>query len=213
MNRENVLDDLIPSGAGGAAAVLLTHGGRAIFATPLAFLQADPKAVGFHLIGGQRRPTESWADAAIREVAEEIGIDVKLVSARETVLATSDEIEGSVSVTDQPKPFCVYRRTSAGDKGFYHGDVHWVVGYLAEPVARMGDFSRELAFVLLLTHYMLERTRVGNVTFGDIKASHDGSELLVQDGISLDPSRVVRPTGLALATARIRSLGGARDAF
>jgi hypothetical protein len=196
------LRELIPRSQEAAAAVALKYRGLYVFGAPLKYIDFYERVIYFHLIGGRCNKGEAWADAAQREASEEISETVSLVPAGVTRLVTSDGREQRILLSDSPRPFCVYKRTAADDRGFYQKSVRWVVAYRSRPLKMSVRPHAELAFVLYLTAEMLRRALDGSLSYKQVAFTRDGSTIVLRRGVRLDHSALAIPAGAAAVLAR-----------
>lgn len=183
-----------------AAAIKLQ--GLHVFSSPEKFANLHSPKIPFHSLGGRCFKREHWPKAVIREIREETGKELSIVSASRTRLVTSSGMEGLIELADQPRPFCLYKRSNEHDDNFHHRRVRWLVGYLGKIDADALAPMRELAFLLLLTDAALARTAREPVSYRELARYTDGSCIVVKRGFKLDWTKVAAPEGLALLLAQ-----------
>jgi 8-oxo-dGTP pyrophosphatase MutT (NUDIX family) len=196
------LADHVPADAPASVVGLVERGDTMVFVVPGRFLRRPGDSLAFHNVGGKRQPGEGWLAALQRESMEEIGVRLEVLSAPATrYLTTAGELD-PVDVADEPRPYCIYHRTREVDPRVTEPAVAWIVGYQARIDPRTAvEPQSEIAAVLLLTPELVRATASRRVTYADIAATADGSELLVHPSADLDRNRVAVPAGLAALPA------------
>lgn len=192
------LEDRIRSGDGVSVVASVRQGEHSLFVIPRRFVGNSEQELPFHSIGGKKQRTEGWVEALQREAIEEIGAELEIKSARFTrELTTSAEFD-SYDLDEDPRPYCIYRRTRDVDPEVMESEVLWIVGYEASLAADVTvEPLAEIAAVLCLTNAMLSRTARERVTYDQIRKAKDGSRVTLQAGLEFDWSRIAVPTGLA----------------
>jgi hypothetical protein len=192
------LEDMIAPTETAAVVALVKRERSFVFVVPKRFLDQHDGELPFHSIGGKRQKGEDWIQTLQRECMEEIGSRLEVRSSAFTrEITTSAEFE-PINLSNEPRPYCVYKRTRDMDPEVVEPEVLWIVGYEADldPAAAIEPRS-EIAAVVHLTNDMLRRTARGRVTYAQIRRSKDGSGVQVQAGVDFDYERVAVPTGLA----------------
>jgi 8-oxo-dGTP pyrophosphatase MutT (NUDIX family) len=192
------IGDMITSGDSSAVAALVDRGGIWVFVVPKRFLALEGEELPFHSIGGKRGNDEDWVGALQREASEEIGARLDIKSSEFTRDITSSAEFDPLTLSDFPRPYCVYKRTRVMDPEVMEPEVLWIVGFEAElsPDITIEPKS-EIAAIVYLSQNMLRRTARERITYESIRRAKDGSGIRVQPGIEFDFSRIAIPTGLA----------------
>jgi hypothetical protein len=175
-----------------------------VFAIPLRYMKEKSKEIPFHGIGGKRQHNETWADTAKREVFEETGAKISLISSGHTHFHTTGAELDSVDLEDSPRPFCLYKRTRDADPNFAHPEVLWLVGYEGDLVIKSLDEltpRAEIGVLVCVTGDVLLRTLQEKVTYRDIERCGDGSRLILGSNATLDLDTRAIPAGLAILVA------------
>jgi hypothetical protein len=193
-----------------SVAAALKINGLNIFATPSKFINRFQKLILIHSIGGRCQKNEPYPDALKREIAEEIGINVLLLSSSKTkiifgehsknITSISDNPKNITSISDNPKPYCVYIRTNKKDVNFYSSDVRSMIGYKVESMMASITPSEELGLIVFLTDKMLIKCISGKVSLRDILNSNDESKAIITHR-KIDLRKSVIPAGLAMILA------------
>jgi 8-oxo-dGTP pyrophosphatase MutT (NUDIX family) len=189
---------MITSGDSSAVAALVDQGGIWVFVVPKRFLALEGEELPFHSIGGKRGNDEDWVEALQREASEEIGTRLDIKSSAFTRDITSSAEFDPLTLSDFPRPYCVYKRTRVMDPEVMEPEVLWIVGFEAElsPDITIEPQS-EIAAIVYLSQNMLRRTARERITYESIRRAKDGSGIRVQPGIEFDFRRIAIPTGLA----------------
>ena len=197
--RYTNLQELIPQGAPVAVASIVRHHQFFVFVVPQRYSDRRDKEVPFHGIGGKRMPGEELTAALHREVKEEVGVGITIIpSDRTRFLSSGVEID-PIKVTNEPKPYCVYRRSREVDPNFEEEDVLWLIGYEAELKAKNFLKPRsEAAALVYLTGDALRKCIHERVTYQQINDLGDGSRIILREGYIFDLNRRAIPVGLAL---------------
>lgn len=185
-----------------SVAASIKYGPLHLFVVPWRYAHNDPNTAFFHSVGGRCLKTETFLECLYREVDEEIGEHLIVVSAHQTRLITSDHQERIISVADVPRPLWLYRKTSISDESFHHNDVNWLIGYQATIMEKPRKPKSEIAVLMMLSDEMLRRSLAEPISYRQIAGGTDGSEVIVREGLSFDFSKLARPTGLAAILAR-----------
>jgi len=74
-----------------------------------------PDEIFYAGIGGHKEAGESWLDCAYREVQEEIGTEVKILSSAETWHINRNEKIEKVILRDRPTPLALYEMIHPAD--------------------------------------------------------------------------------------------------
>lgn len=192
------IGDMITSDDPSTVAALVDRGGIWVFVVPKRFLALEGEELPFHSIGGKRGNDEDWLEALQREASEEIGAHLDIKSSAFTRDITSSAEFDPLSLSDFPRPYCVYKRTRVVDPEVMEPEVLWIVGFEAELSPDIAIEPRsEIAAVVYLSQNMLRRTARERITYESIRRAKDGSGVRVQPGIEFDFSRIAIPTGLA----------------
>jgi hypothetical protein len=184
------LELLIGRGAQITVAAVAKIRGYFLFSIPIRNLALNPDVVEFHALGGKPDPGEAWVDAIQREVEEESGLRARVRAASSTLFLDNENQPVYQKVSDKPAPQLARKRVK--DK------VLWTLGY---DVYFVGDVEptpkAETAALLLLSPAMLRRSRDECVTYDDVLKAQDGSRVITRREIQIEPTRQLKPGGLA----------------
>jgi 8-oxo-dGTP pyrophosphatase MutT (NUDIX family) len=203
------LDDMIAARDRTAVVALVEHAGVWVFVIPKRLMNDPGEELAFHSIGGKRQAGEDWIEALQREAVEEIGVELDVKSSPLTRDITTSAEFDSLTLSDSPRPYCVYKRTRAIDTEIAEPEVLWIVGFEATLKADYAEPRSEIAAIVYLSSEMLKRTARERITYDDIRSAGDGSGLRLQPGIEFDYQRIAVPTRLAaLPTFRAQGVVG-----
>ncbi|WP_426992167.1 NUDIX domain-containing protein [Methylomonas sp. CM2] len=172
-----------------------------LFVIPIRFLIAAENFISFHSVGGKVAENEDYIEGLKREVNEEIGISIQVNHALTTKLLSSHSDIGEINLDDPVSPKYIYKRTRPGVSSQIQSTV-WLLGYHSELVDGGNPYPREeIAAILYLTPALLRECISRKVTYHEILEVNDGSQLIIQSGISFDKSKIAMPMGLAAILA------------
>jgi hypothetical protein len=173
-----------------------------LFVIPNRYIGVDENEIPFHGIGGKVNNNENFLDAIIREVKEEVNLDIDISDSPETSYHTSAAHLSSISLSDTPRPYCIYKRTRQGDINFSDADTLWIIGYtgrLDETQVKLENLSphAEVGAIVILTAKTLIKTLDSDFTYNDIKKAGDGSQVIHRASTNFNYSAKAVPAGLA----------------
>jgi len=198
------LTKFIPPGDATTVALAAKYHQFYVFAIPSRYIRPGNKEIPFHGIGGKRKSDEDWIVAIERESTEEIGVPIMINSSARTRFHTTGAELPPISLDDNPRPYCVYKRTREADFNFAHPDVLWLIGYEGTLKIKSLDELKpraEVGAVICLTGDMLLRTLQEKVTYRDIEKAEDGSRIIVGSDVALEMNARAVPAGLAIIVA------------
>jgi hypothetical protein len=175
-----------------------------VFAIPLRYMMEKTKEVPFHGVGGKRHQDEDWAETAKREVLEETGANISLISSGHTHFHTTGAELESVDLEDDPRPYCLYKRTREADPNFAHPEVLWLVGFEGDLMIKSLDELKprsEIGGLVCLTGDVLLRTLQEKITYREIETAGDGSRVILGSNVNFDLDVRAIPAGLAILVA------------
>jgi hypothetical protein len=167
-------------------------------------LERDERELEFHYIGGKRGFGENWVEALLRESREEIGTALTIRSSMSTRDLTTDAEFEPLHLSDDPRPYFVYKRTRGGAPETADPGILWIVGFEATLAAGTTiQPSREIAAILKLTPELLRKTARETVTYEQITKATDGSCIIVRQDVDFDYKRIAKPAQLASLTVKV----------
>jgi hypothetical protein len=177
-----------------------------VFAIPKRYIGINDNEIPFHGIGGKINGGENLLEAIIREVKEEIDLDIEIQSSPTTIYYTSGAQLHPVALSDSPRPYCIYKRTRQGDINFLDTETLWIVGYIGrldETQVKIENLSphAEVGALVILTADTLIKTLITDFTYNDIAKSKDGSRIIHNQKVNLNYSAKAVPAGLATICA------------
>jgi 8-oxo-dGTP pyrophosphatase MutT (NUDIX family) len=151
-------------------------------------------------IGGHREPGEDWLSCAHREVLEEVGTDVEILSAPVTWHIPQSGFARQVEVTDRPRPLALYEMIHPPGTPRAN-QVYRIVVYQA----RLRSLPRRLAedevqAVIALTREQVIRGPERKPTLADLL--NEGAQIVAQ-ARPLDGRLRLYPLGTAAALAHV----------
>jgi 8-oxo-dGTP pyrophosphatase MutT (NUDIX family) len=183
---------------------LAQDSGRRLFVIPTRLLERNGRELEFHYIGGKRGRDESWIDALQREAREEIGTELIVRSSTITRDLTTDAEFEPLHLSDNPRPYFVYKRTRENPREAPDADILWVVGYEARiPSGALIEPCQEIAAVVSLSADLLRRCAREIITYRQIADATDGSSIVVHSGVSFDYGRIAKPAHLASLSVKV----------
>lgn len=199
--ESTTLEKLISNDQKITVAAFLKRDDKFIFAIPERYLDSSPTEILFHAIGGKKEIHETFTEALNRESLQEIDATLQIVSNPRTRYFTSGGEMRPINISNNPQPFCIYKRTRETDVNLAPKEM-WLIGYEAtiRPEAVIKP-SSEVAALLILTGDMLIKTLHDEITYNQINCSIDGSSVIIKEGCSFDYNKFAVPTGLATIIA------------
>jgi len=184
-----------------AVAAILKHQERYIFTIPARYIQEGQSEIKFHAIGGKKEKNENWINALLREIKEETHLtQIEVVSSRFTKYMTSNANLSGIDISDNPKPYCIYKRTQSLDTTLPAKSVMWLVGYETKLTLNESEQIkpfREAGCILYLTEKMLKATAEHKVSINDIEFEDDGSAIVLREDLKINKNARLIPSGLA----------------
>ena len=193
------ISDFAPEDAEvGVGLALQNNEGRYIFALGGSRYRSVSNEILCAGIGGHKEHGESWLDTAYREVREEIGGEVSIVSSNETwIIKSSGEIDTLV-LNDEPTPIILYEMVHpAGTPRA--GQIYRIVIYRAQLIGSPGDLQcHEVHGVIALSRKQVHEELQTKPTL--VELLNGGGELIAGgEGLSgqtrLDPIGTARALG------------------
>jgi hypothetical protein len=199
-----VLEDMIDAENLASVVALAEQGGRRIFVIPYRLLERNGKELEFHYIGGKRGSGEGWIQALQRESLEEIGTELTIKSSTFTRDLTTDAEFEPLQLSEDPRPYFVYKRTREVAPETADPGILWIVGYETTiPADMIIEPSREIAAVVTLSPELLRKTAREMVTYERIARATDGSGITVRRGVRFDYKRIAKPAQLASLSVKV----------
>jgi 8-oxo-dGTP pyrophosphatase MutT (NUDIX family) len=185
------------------AGCLKTRAGQYVFVIPRRYLAENGRDIRYHCPGGKPTAGEGLVAALHRELREELGVEVDVVSSQlVTRYVTSYVEQKPLRVTDKPQPAIVYNRIREDDPNLGSSD-QWIVAWdVSLRPADEGEPSKirprsEIGAVLYLSPELLNATATRRVSYREIQGAKDGSKLVVMQGLGFDAEKSAVPTGVA----------------
>jgi hypothetical protein len=176
-----VLQDMIDAENLASVVAVAGQAERRIFVIPCRLLERNDRELEFRYIGGKRKRGEGWTEALKRESLEEVGAELTIQSSTYTRDLTSDAEFEPLNLSDNPRPYFVYKRTRGVAPETADPGILWIVGYVAIIAAEASVRpSHEIAAVVKLTPQLLRETAREAVTYERIARASDGSGIIVQ---------------------------------
>jgi 8-oxo-dGTP pyrophosphatase MutT (NUDIX family) len=193
--------DFAPDHVEAGVGLALEHGdGRYLFFLAGARHHCPPGELFYAGIGGHREPGEDWLACARREVREETGAQVELLTASITWHVASDGRMSQVDLADQPRPLALYEMIHPPGTP-RPGELYRIVIYRARlrgrPEALPPD---EVRGVIALTRRQVVQGLERKPTLAQLLA--EGASL-VAGGEDLSPALRLYPLGTAAALAHL----------
>lgn len=198
------IDDFAPAKveAGVGLALQDEHARFLFFVAGLRFHCPDGELL-YGGIGGHREPGEGWLDCARREAREEIGAEIKIISAPQTWFLPADGNIRTIAVDDEegiPHPLAFYemRHLPGGPRA---GRLYRLVIFSARLLSSLTiPAPDEVGAVLALNRQQIVRSLERQPTLAELL--QEGAELLVS-ARPIDPSTRLYPVGTAKLLARV----------
>jgi len=183
-----------------------------IFAIPSRYIDLNCDEIPFHGVGGKFDVHEdaSYGGALMREIREETGVSANVISSVSTRSIITGMPYSFITVADNPKPYCIYKRIRSANPNF-SDEILYVIGCRA--VLNVSNIDQlvprnEVGALVVLTSELLIKSKKEELTYSEIFKSRDGSRLIVsnENDLSRIASKRAIPTGLALiVVSEIRS--------
>lgn len=200
------LDDLIPPGAETGAGLALEHRGRYLFMLAGRRHVREGEASFFAGIGGHREPGEDWLQCAHREAQEELGAEVEIGSAPETLYIPHEGVPWVAGVEDTPRPLAIYELWNPPGVPWNRrgeGYTYYIVVYQATLDGAFQPQPGDLEAILWLNKEQVQQAAREPVTLADLLAG--GAEVAVGAQHAAPPPDHwrLRPQGTARALAAL----------
>ena len=195
------ISDFVPTGAeSGVGLALQDEHGRYIFFLAGTRHHCPPGETFYAGIGGHREAGESWLDCAYREVAEEVGTGVEIISSPQTWLVKVNEKIRKVTLQDKPTPFALYEMIHPPNTP-RAGDLKRIVIYRAQLIGQPTDLPEdEVGGVIALTK---EQVVAGLDRMPTLVSLLENGGKLIAGGEHLPGHTRLYPLGTARALAEI----------
>ena len=168
--------------------------------------QCPPGECFYAGIGGHVEIGQSWLDCAQREAREEIGTEVRVVSASQTYWVTQDGSVQQVNLTDEPRPLALYEMIHQADAP-RAGELYRIVIYRAQLTDIPSDLPPdEVQGIVGLTAEQVKHSLERKPTLSELL--EEGAEIIAS---ASDISGMTRlyPIGTARALAQMmQHMGG-----
>ncbi len=195
-----------------AVAAVVQVSGMYLFVIPRRYVQDDPPEVQFHAVGGKVNDHETYEQALIREVSEEINCTGRVVSSKTSLVMTSHSDLGMLPLENVPAPEYIYKRTRSDiDLKPQAQTTLWLLGYKVTLDAGSSPMpQKEIAAVLLISPALLRESVSRRMKVRDILGANDGSRLIPAAGISFALEANIMAVGLAAIVAATESTSGVK---
>ena len=170
------INDFIKEAFPVSVTAILKHEHLYIFSVPERYV-TDTR-IYLQAVGGKTDGSETFTEALVREIKEEIDVDVEIFSSSYTMYIHEGGIQLSEPFHDNPAPYCIYRRDISDvtrDKR-----IRWILLYQAElNLSSLSDLKQknETDTIICLSQDLLFKLTdpTTNLTVRDINMSKDGS--------------------------------------
>ena len=151
-------------------------------------------------IGGHREPGENWLACAHREALEEVGTDVEVLSAPETLYIPQDGSARQVELSDRPRPLALYEMIHPPDTPRV-GEVYRIVVYQARLYSPPKNLPEdEVLAIIVLTQEQVIRGPERKPTLAELL---DEGARIVASVQPIDSQTRLYPLGTARALAYV----------
>ena len=197
----NCIEDFAPRDTErGTGLALQDEAGRFLFCLAGTRHHCPPGELFYAGIGGHLEEGEDWLSCVHREVKEEIGVDVEVLSSMITWYVPQNGPVEQVKITDSPQPFALYELTYPS--GIPRaGQLYRVVIYKAYISDKPMVFSQdELRGVFALTREQVIRSLERKPSLAELQ--DEGARIILGDE-NIDRHTRMYPIGTAYAMAHI----------
>jgi ADP-ribose pyrophosphatase YjhB (NUDIX family) len=197
----NRIADFAPHGTErGTGLALQDEAGRFVFCLAGTRHHCPPGELFYAGIGGHLEEGEDWLSCVHREVKEEIGVDVEVLSSPVTWYVPQDGTVQKVMVADSPQPFALYELIYPS--GIPRaGQLYRVVVYKASLSDKPMVFSQdELRGVIALTEEQVILNLERKPSIAELQ--DEGAKIIAGDEY-IDRRIRLYPVGTAYALAQI----------
>jgi len=196
-----IISDFCPQGAeAGVGLAIQDEDGRYLFFVAGARHHCPPGERFYAGIGGHREPGEDWLACAHREALEEIGTDVKILSAPETWYIPQGGSARQVEVSDRPCPLALYEMIHPPDTPRV-GEVYRIIVYQARLCSPPRNLAEdEVLAIIALTQVQVIQGLERKPTLAQLL---DGGAWIVTSAEPINRHTRLYPLGTARALARV----------
>jgi 8-oxo-dGTP pyrophosphatase MutT (NUDIX family) len=195
-----VIADFTHNAEAGVGLALQDDEGRYLFSLAGTRHRCPPGELFYAGIGGHREKGEDWLTCAYREANEEIGTDIKILSAPITWYIRQRDSVQQLEVIDQPRPLAFYEMIHPPGTP-RSGGLYRIVIYKARLRDLPKDLPRdELQGVIALTAEQVIRGPGRKPTLAELI---DEGALVVAGGETVSRQVRLYPIGTAMALAHV----------
>lgn len=170
------INDFIKEAFPVSVTAILKYDSLYIFSVPERYVSEEK--LYLQAVGGKTDGSETFKEALIREIKEEINSHIEIYSSSYTTYIHEGGIQLSEPFHDNPAPYCIYRRDISDETR--DKSVRWILLYQAEAILRsIKDLrpTRETDTIVCLSQDLLHKLAdpTSILTIKDVIDSKDGS--------------------------------------